>query len=163
MPQLLAPTVLLHRAWLEAHNEWGPGLHEDGFGLSASDTVGSPAGFASWVSALTRSPAVHRWLVDGDQVLGGIALRSGPAEYVRWAGHIGFGIRPSARGRGLGSWALRQMLAEARSQGLSRVLLVCAAENLASAKTIERAGGVLEELRQTEHGPVRRYWIPLSD
>ncbi|MFD2470981.1 GNAT family N-acetyltransferase [Amycolatopsis silviterrae] len=164
MPELLAPTVRLHRAWLEVHAEWGPGLHEDGFGLSAaaSAEVGSPAGFAAWVTELTQGCAVYRWLVEGGQVLGGIALRSGPAEYVRWAGHIGFGIRPSARGRGLGSWALRQMLDEARSRGLSRVLLVCAAENLASAKTIEHAGGVLEELRQTDHGPVRRYWISLS-
>lgn len=162
MPELLAPAVRLHRAWLEAHAEWGPGLHEDGFGLSASDEVESPAGFAAWVSALTRAGAVHRWLVEDGQVLGGIALRSGPAEYVRWAGHLGFGIRPSARGRGLASWALRQLLPEARRLDLSRVLLVCAGENLASAKTIERAGGVLEELRQTEHGPVRRYWITLD-
>ncbi|MET9265518.1 GNAT family N-acetyltransferase [Amycolatopsis sp. NPDC004079] len=157
MPELLAPTVRLRRAWLEAHAEWGPGLHEDGFGLSASDVVDSPAGFAAWVDSLTQDRALYRWLVEDGQVLGGIALRSGPAEYVSWAGHIGFGIRPSARGRGLASWALREMLPEARE--LSRVLLVCAGENLASAKTIERAGGVLDEVRQTEHGPVRRYWI----
>ncbi|WP_116203322.1 GNAT family N-acetyltransferase [Amycolatopsis circi] len=160
MPELLAPTVRLHRSWLEAHAEWGPGLHEDGFGLSASDVVDSPAGFAAWVDSLTRDHTLYRWLVEDGQVLGGIALRSGPAEYVSWAGHLGFGIRPSARGRGLASWALREMLTEAR--GLSRVLLACAGENLASAKTIERAGGVLEEVRQTERGPVRRYWITLE-
>ncbi|MFE3174025.1 GNAT family N-acetyltransferase [Amycolatopsis sp. NPDC059090] len=157
MPELVAPTVRLHRSWLEAHAEWGPGLHEDGFGLSASDEVDSPAGFAAWVNSLTRDRARYRWLVEDGRVLGGIALRSGPAEYVSWAGHLGFGIRPSARGRGLASWALREMLTEARE--LPRVLLVCAGENLASAKTIERAGGVLEEVRQTDHGPVRRYWI----
>lgn len=163
MPDLLAPTVRLHRAWLEAHAEWGPGLHEDGFGLSASDQVDSPAGFAAWVGSLPRDRAVYRWLVEDGEVLGGIALRTGPAAYVHWAGHLGFGIRPSARGRGLASWALRHMLAEARRLDLSRVLLVCAGENLASAKTIERAGGVLEEVRQTDHGPVRRYWIALED
>lgn len=156
MPELLAPTVRLHRAWLEAHTEWGPGSHEDGFGLSPSDEVVSSAGFAAWVTSLPRCRAVYRWLVEDGQVLGGIALRTGPVEYVRFAGHLGFGIRPSARGRGLASWALSQMLAEARRLDLSRVLLVCAEENLTSAKTIERAGGVLEGLRQTGHGPVRR-------
>ncbi|UKD51870.1 GNAT family N-acetyltransferase [Amycolatopsis sp. FU40] len=162
MPELLAPTVRLHRPWLAAHREWGPGLHEDGFGLSASDQVDSPAGFAAWVASLPGDHAVYRWLVEDGQVLGGIALRTGPAEYVEWAGHLGFGIRPSARGRGLASWALRQMLPEARRLELPRVLLVCATENLASARTIERAGGVLEEVRQTGHGPVRRYWITLE-
>ncbi|MEU4715850.1 hypothetical protein AB0F73_19625 [Micromonospora purpureochromogenes] len=53
MPELIAPTVHLHAAWLEAHDEWGPGVHEDGFGLLPSDEVeltprvrglGGPAG-----------------------------------------------------------------------------------------------------------------------
>lgn len=162
MPELLAPTVRLRRSWLDAHREWGPGLHEDGFGLSASDQVDSSAGFAAWVGSLAADRAVYRWLVEDGQVLGGIALRAGPASYVRWAGHLGFGLRPSARGHGLASWALRHMLPEARRLGLCRVLLVCEGENLASAKTIEHAGGVLEEIRQTDHGPVRRYWITLE-
>jgi predicted acetyltransferase len=149
MPELIAPTVRLHRGWLEAHAEWGEGRHEDGFGLSTSDIVGSSTGFAAWVAKLTRDETVYRWLVEGERVLGGIALRTGPADYVRWAGHVGFGIRPSARGRGLASWALRAMLPEARTLGLPRILLVCAATNTASARTIERAGGALEEPRPT--------------
>jgi hypothetical protein len=50
MPELIAPTVGLRTAWLEAHDEWGPGLHEDGFGLGPSDDVDSPVGFATWVA-----------------------------------------------------------------------------------------------------------------
>jgi predicted acetyltransferase len=54
------------------------------------------------------------------------------------------------------------MLGEARSLGLDRVLLVCAAANVASARTIEHHGGVLEEiLVETGRGAVRRYWITL--
>ncbi|WP_446220872.1 hypothetical protein [Micromonospora sp. IBHARD004] len=52
MPELIAPTVRLHAAWLNAHDEWGPGLHEDGFGLRPSDEVASPVGFAGWVARL---------------------------------------------------------------------------------------------------------------
>ena len=53
------------------------------------------------------------------------------------------------------------MLGEARRLGLDRVLVVCEVDNAASAKTIERHGGVLDEVQDTEHGAVRRYWIKL--
>jgi predicted acetyltransferase len=173
MPELIAPTVRLHPAWLEAHAEWGPGLYEDGFGLGPSDDVDSPAGFAAWVARLTgeSDPAkpidagkvrcTYRWIVESDRVLGGIALRHGSSDYVLWAGHIGYGIRPSARRRGLATWAVGRMLDEARVPDLDRVLAVCAVGNVASVKTIERCGGVFEGIRNTKFGPVRRYWIEL--
>lgn len=173
MPELIAPTTRLHSAWLEAHEEWGPGQHEDGFGLGPSDEVNSPAGIAAWVTRLTNEsdPArtidvgthscTYRWIVENDRVLGGIALRHGGDDYVQWAGHVGYGIRPSARGRGLATWALSRMLEEARVLGLDRVLAVCAVDNLTSVKTIERCGGVFEGIRDTKFGPARRYWIDL--
>jgi predicted acetyltransferase len=34
-----------------------------------------------------------------------------------------------------------------------------AADTIASAKTIEYHGGVLDGIRDTEVGPARRYWI----
>jgi predicted acetyltransferase len=160
VPQLLAPVAHLHAAWLEAHREWGPGLHEDGFGLGPDDEVDTPGGFAAWVAALNeksdpvknaaagRAGATLRWIVEDDVVLGGIALRHGDDDRTLRLGHIGYGIRPSARGRGLATWALGRMLLEARALGMSRVRLVCEADNAASAITIERNGGVLE--RTTE-------------
>jgi predicted acetyltransferase len=163
MPDLIAPTTRLHGAWLDAHAEWGPGLHEDGFGLAPTDEVASPAGFAAWIARLVEESEqiTYRWIIGDDQVLGGIALRHEFDDHVRWAGHIGFGIRASARRRGLASWALGRMLDRARVLGMHRVLVVCAADNLASAKTIERRGGLFEGVRDTEHGPVRRYWITM--
>jgi predicted acetyltransferase len=171
MPELIPPTGRLRTAWLEAHAEWGQGQHEDGFGLRPSDEVRSPAGFAAWLTRLASQSelvdgagghrCLYRWIVEDDRVLGGIALRYGSDDYVRWAGHIGYGIRPSARRRGLASWALSRMLDEARAIGLDRALLVCAVDNLASAKTIERCGGVLESISGSKFGPVRRYWIDL--
>jgi len=172
--QLIAPTVRLHAAWLEAHNEWGPGLHEDGFGLRATDEVDTPAGFATWVARLTGRPdpaqptiagqvrSTCRWIVGGSRVLGGIALRHQLDDASLALGHIGYGIRPSARRQGLATWALGRMLSEAGSLGLERVLIVCAAGNIASAKTIERNGGALENIRDAEFGTVRRYWITIS-
>jgi predicted acetyltransferase len=95
-------------------------------------------------------------------VVGGIALRDGDDEYTEWAGHIGYGIRPSARRRGLATWALGRMLDEARARGTARLLAVCALDNEASVGTIERNGGVFEGVRDTRFGPVRRYWITLA-
>ena len=181
MPDLIAPTTRLHTAWLEAHAEWGPGRHEDGFGLGPSDEVDSAAGFAAWVARLTgeSDPAkpidagkvrcTYRWVVEGDRVLGGIALRHGSSDYVRWAGHIGYGIEQSGLGQttiligmlAMIIWAVGRILDEARMLGLERVLAVCAVDNVASVKTIERCGGVFEGIRNTKFGPARRYWIEL--
>jgi predicted acetyltransferase len=170
VPELITPTARLHTAWIEAHREWGPGRHEDGFGLRPSDDVESPAGFAAWVARLAgeEDPAkpnaaghVYRWIVEDGRVLGAIALRYAFDGAVPPLGHLGYGIRPSARRRGLATWALGRMLDEARRVGLQRVLLVCAADNIASARTIERRGGVLEDIRDTPLGPARRYWIDL--
>lgn len=172
MPELILPTTRLHTAFLECRADWGPGLHEDGFGLDTDDDVESPEGFASWVHQRTRlthaagAPCPEerhgspRWIVEDGRVLGAIVLRH---IYDDDIGHIGYGVRPSARRRGLGSWALDEMLGEARAAlRVDRVLVPCLADNIASARTIERNGGVLEGIRDTAHGPVRRYWITLG-
>jgi predicted acetyltransferase len=172
MPELILPTTRLHAAFLDCRADWGPGLHEDGFGLAADDDVETPSGFATWVQArlhLTHPagapcpPEKHaspRWIVEDGQILGAIALRH---IFDDRLGHIGYGIRPSARRRGLATWALAEMLLEARAAlGVDRVLMPCLADNTPSARTIERNGGLLEEIRNTDHGPVRRYWINLK-
>ena len=71
-------------------------------------------------------------------MLGGIALRH---TFDDDLGHIGYGVRPSARRRGLASWALGEVLVEARAAlGVDRVLVPCLSDNTASARTIERCG-----------------------
>ncbi|MBL7262251.1 GNAT family N-acetyltransferase [Paractinoplanes lichenicola] len=172
MLELIEPTTRLHAAFLDCHDEWGPGLHEDGFGLGADDDVRSPDGFETWLKERLRGShptgtpcpdgrhATMRWIVEDGRVLGGIALRH---KFDIRFGHIGYGVRPSARRRGVAGWALGEMLLEARAAlNLDRVLIPCLADNLASARTIESRGGVLDEIWQTENGPVRRYWIDLA-
>lgn len=168
--ELVVPTVALEAAWREAHVEWGPGAHEDGFGLEPSDDVTSAEGFAEWVTRLVQAGELHhgprctyRWIVEDGNVLGGIAVGHQLDEFRLHArGQVGYGLRPSARGRGLGSWALKQMLNEMCDVGLKRVLLVCADDNVPSVKTIERCGGILEDVRLTDLGHARRYWIDLG-
>jgi predicted acetyltransferase len=76
-------------------------------------------------------------------------------------GHIGYGVRPSARSRGLATWALQSVLVRAPALGLRKVLLTCDDSNPASARVIEKTGGVLEDVRETELGLTRRYWMTL--
>ncbi|MGX6600587.1 GNAT family N-acetyltransferase [Micromonosporaceae bacterium Da 78-11] len=172
MAELILPTTRLHAAFLDCRDDWGPGRHEDGFGLLPGDDVDSPDGFATWVRRVNRlthpagdpcPPEKHaspRWIVEDGRVLGGISLRH---TFDNDLGHIGYGVRPTARRRGLAGWALGEMLVEARAAlGVDRVLLPCLADNLASAHTIESRGGVLEAVVDTDHGPVRRYWINLN-
>ncbi|MEV7230554.1 GNAT family N-acetyltransferase [Polymorphospora sp. NPDC051019] len=171
MPELVLPTTRLHAAFLRCRADWGPGVHEDGFGLGTDDDVDSPAGFATWVHRRVRltHPAGDpcpdephgspRWIVEDGEVLGAIALRH---RFDDDTGHIGYGVRPSARRRGLATWALGEMLGEAHALGMDAVLVVCLADNAGSARTIERNGGVLEGIRDTGNVPVRRYRITLD-
>ncbi len=78
-------------------------------------------------------------------------------------GHIGDGIRPSERGKGYGTEIVRLALMECKKLGIGRVLMTCDKENAASAKTIIRNGGVLENEFVNEDGETeQRYWIILA-
>jgi predicted acetyltransferase len=173
MPSLIVPTVRLRESWLQSRDEWA-GAHQDGAGFRPSDDVDSPEGFATWIARLIAeedpdSPVsadwvhcTYRWIVEGDTYLGAIALRHELNDLLlNYGGHIGYGIRPSARRRGLATWALGQMLDEARKLGLDRVLVTCRPDNEGSARTIEANGGVLEDIRTTSGETVKRYWIAL--
>ena len=166
MSLLVRPSVALHAAWLGAHEDWGDGAHEDGFGLLKTDDVRSSEGFRLFVDRLFAKEAslgddggTFRWIVEDGEVLGGIALRHESAQDVDVLGHVGYGLRPSARGRGLAAAALREMLCLAKARGMNRVLLACFVDNVSSVKTIERCGGVLDRIVTTDQGEVGRYTI----
>ncbi|MFF4893810.1 GNAT family N-acetyltransferase [Micromonospora chersina] len=175
MPELITPTARLHRSWLAARDDWGRGVHQDGSGLRSSDDVDSPEGFATWVRQLNDAtdesrlpeglvPALYWWIVEGDEVLGAVSLRLRLNDFLMQAGgHIGYGVRPAARRRGLATFALGEALAEAARRGIDPVLVTCDVDNTASARTIERHGGVLDDVRDTELGRLRRYWIRTAE
>lgn len=107
-------------------------------------------------------PDTYRWIVEGDEYLGAVSFRHELTEWLHdFGGHIGYGVRPSARGRGLASWALGCTLDLARERGYPRVLLVCRDDNAASARVIEKNGGILEDKRRDGDTLLRRYWVNL--
>ena len=77
-------------------------------------------------------------------------------------GHIGDGIRPSERGKGLGTRMIALALDKCRELGIERVLMCCDSDNFASVRTIEKNGGVLENVVDDGGAPVKRYWITLK-
>jgi predicted acetyltransferase len=78
-----------------------------------------------------------------------------------YGGHVGYGVRPAHRRRGYATEMLRQSLVIARAGGVDRVLVTCDDDNRGSAATIERCGGVLEDVVEEPGAGVRkrRYWI----
>jgi predicted acetyltransferase len=103
------------------------------------------------------------WLVrDGTEVVGVSSLRHFlTPKLLREGGNIGYGIRPSARGQGLGTEILRRTLDRAAAIGLNEALVTCDKANVASARVILRNGGVLDsEIFLEERGVLlQRYWI----
>lgn len=81
-------------------------------------------------------------------------------EFSRTVGHVGYVLRPSARGKGYGKAILRLGLEECRRLGLDRVLLTCDETNAASRGVILANGGTYESTVDVPDGPGKeRYWI----
>ena len=99
------------------------------------------------------------WMAEGDEYVGRISVRHELNELLfSWGGHVGYAVRPSARGRGLAGSALLQMLDVCDELGIDPVLITCDVDNEPSRRTIESAGGVYEDTREGK----LRYWIDLS-
>ena len=112
------------------------------------------------------APQSHFWLIrDGAEIVATARLRHWLTEhFYRAGGHIGYDVRPSCRGRGLATRLLRLMLDQARGRGLVRALLTCDDDNHASARVIEKCGGILQDTVYSprHRRPHRRYWIELA-
>ncbi len=75
-------------------------------------------------------------------------------------GHIGYKVRPSCRNRGVATAALRLALQKLEGLGIGRALVTCNADNIASARVIEKCSGVRISDAVIQNGVERRYWIP---
>ena len=83
-------------------------------------------------------------IFDEEKLVGFLSVRYDlPIELASIYGHIGYGIRPSERGKGYATKALQFGLEECRKQGMKKVILGCHKENIASAKSIIKNGGKL--------------------
>lgn len=105
-----------------------------------------------------RVPQTHFWITLDEKPIGWLKIRHYLNDYLReHGGHIGYGIVPTARGKGYGTEALRLGLEEAQKLGIDRVLLTCNPSNIGSRRVIEKNGGQLE----LETNDSCYYWIQL--
>lgn len=80
-----------------------------------------------------------------------------------FGGHIGDGVRPSERRKGIATKMIALALDKCAKLGISRVLMTCDADNTGSAKSIRNNGGVLFMEEADEDGTVEQcYWISVS-
>ena len=78
---------------------------------------------------------------------------------LNYAGHIGYSIRPSERGKGYAKETLRQGLQAAKEKNIKKALVTCSVNNPASRAVILANGGILEDVRNG----VERYWIEVAN
>ena len=76
-------------------------------------------------------------------------------------GHIGDGIRPSERRKGFATKMIAMSLEKCKDLGIDKVLMVCDKLNIASAKSIIKNGGVLENEIEVDGVIEQRYWIEI--
>ena len=99
------------------------------------------------------------------RVVGMLQLRHYFNPYLeKYAGHIGYSVRPSERRKGYATAMLHDALPHCKKLGITDVLISCIVGNEGSRRTILNNGGVYES---TVHEPelnrdLERYWIHLD-
>jgi predicted acetyltransferase len=111
----------------------------------------------------THVPATFLFAFVGSRIVGRVSIRHSLNAYLETVGgHIGYTVVPEFRRRGFATEILRQAIGIARDRfGIQRILLTCDDDNIPSIRTIEKNGGILENVVSApdRSKPVRRYWI----
>lgn len=98
-----------------------------------------------------------------NRMVGAVNIRHYLNEHLlAYGGHIGDGIRPSERRKGYATQMIGLALEECRKMGIKKVLMVCDRDNIGSAKSIMKNGGILENELLEGDKIVQRYWIDLE-
>lgn len=166
---LTKPSMEYESEYLSFYNEW----KESGEVMVPWVISKDPTNFREMIQSLKDSeegknlpgnwvPDSTYWLVDeGKKVIGAVNIRHQLNDRLfNCGGHIGYGIRPSERGKGYATKLLSLSLEKARELGLQKVLVVCDETNKGSEKVILKNGGVQDKDFIEEDGNVvKRFWI----
>lgn len=178
--QYIMDDVVLHLAnqddkqpYLRFVDECGEDIKQSGFDyalpISTNETfeadmrkiddsrlgIGLPDGYV---------PESVYWLYQpgSDRILGAIMIRHSLTDALAFrGGHIAYYIHPAERRKGYATLMLAEGLVISRKFGIAKVLITCAKENVASAKTACNNAGILDS-EGIDNGEVfQRYWITL--
>lgn len=102
--------------------------------------------------------------IDRNRLIGAVNIRHYLNEHLLFdGGHIGDGVRPSERRKGYATEMIRLAVIECKKLGINRILITCDKDNIGSAKSIIRNGGILEnEVVDEDNEIVQRYWIEVK-
>ena len=169
--ELRLPRLDEEQEFLRAHREttpdWPTFLHDYHEGMTFAVYLASLEQQARGENVPSdRVPSTFLFAFDGPRIVGRVTIRHALNEFLlRVGGHIGYVVVPEFRRRGYATAMLRQALEIAHQElGLSRVLVTCDEDNVGSIRTIEKNGGVLENVVTGPDldAPKRRYWIDLT-
>ncbi len=159
------------REYIQEFAEYGSSLH----GVSSLDSFLEQKSYENWLEQLAKNSDASVKIPgrvndvtffyveeETDDIIGMVNIRFGlNVSLFQEGGHVGYSIRPTQRGKGFATQMLQDALGFCRFIGLSKVLLICEKENVASARVIEKCGGVLEnEVKRGSDGVwLKRYWV----
>ena len=106
-------------------------------------------------------PSTLYFLIDDTRrIIGAIHFRHVLNEELKkHGGNIGYGIRKMERQKGYATQMLKMFLGQEEVKLYKKLLLTCDDDNVASIKTIESNGGIMEDKIVVDGVVVRRYWI----
>ncbi len=168
MAMLAAPDVAYHASFVEAMEEHQA---EGRFIELRATRLSKLSEFEAYLERLRADeledgsrpvgmvPQTTLWWVEGVTYLGRLSIRHRLTDHLlRFGGHIGYEVRPTARRQGHATAMLRASLPYAFRLGIDPALLTCDDTNVASRLVIERNGGRFEN----QMGVKLRYWVPTS-
>ena len=120
--------------------------------LSGSDGLTSMP-YEEWLVKIQKNAMNHDddwgryftfFAFDNEELIGILSVRPEmKGSPLQAYGHIGYGVKPSARRKGYATKMLKYAIEKCKEFGLQKILIGCHKENVGSAKTIQNCGGVL--------------------
>lgn len=105
-------------------------------------------------------PSSTFWLIQHNEIVGVTNLRHYLNTEIEFCGgHIGLGIRPSFRGKGVGNFLMAESIKKLNSIGVNTIHIHCYKDNLASSAMIIANGGELISEFSEQNKVIQRYVV----
>jgi len=105
-------------------------------------------------------PSSTFWLIQNNEIVGVTNLRHYLNKEIEFCGgHVGLGIRPSFRGKGIGSFLMAESIKNLNSLGVKNVHIHCYKDNSASSAMIIANGGKLMSEFSEQNKVIQRYVV----
>ncbi len=148
-PMLINPLVELEQSYIEYIRELGSEeRYPYPMDLDSSDFpafVRTLNDYSNGINVPSHMvPNTTFWLVENQEIIGCSHLRHKLNDSLKHAGgHIGLGVRPSYRGKGVGKRLLALTIEKAHKMGITEIHIHCYQSNAASKSLIESVGATL--------------------